>query len=208
MAEGAGRIFFAYIGFDSISTHAEEARRPAARPGDRHHGCAHDLHRLVRRGRGRSDRDGPLSPDRHQCPAVCGLARPRPDVRRRPDHAGHPGRHDQLAVGRQPEPAAHSAGDGPRRPACPRASSPRSIPRFKTPWKSTILVGVVVAAAAALAPLGFLADLVSIGTLVRVRDRLGGRLDPANHRSRNSAAVPRTAGSRSSRPWASWSTAT
>ena len=28
VAEGAGRIFFAYIGFDSISTHAEEARRP------------------------------------------------------------------------------------------------------------------------------------------------------------------------------------
>jgi APA family basic amino acid/polyamine antiporter len=38
-------------------------------------------------------------------------------------------------------------------------------PRFKTPWKSTILVGVVVAVAAALAPLGFLMDLVSIGTL-------------------------------------------
>ncbi len=38
-------------------------------------------------------------------------------------------------------------------------------PRFKTPWKATIVVGVVVAAAAALAPLGFLADLVSIGTL-------------------------------------------
>jgi APA family basic amino acid/polyamine antiporter len=38
-------------------------------------------------------------------------------------------------------------------------------PRFKTPWKSTILVGVVVATAAALAPLEFLADLVSIGTL-------------------------------------------
>ena len=30
VAEGAGRIFFAYIGFDSISTHAEEARRPSA----------------------------------------------------------------------------------------------------------------------------------------------------------------------------------
>src|SRR5262249_16026256 len=38
-------------------------------------------------------------------------------------------------------------------------------PRFKTPWIGTVLVGVVVAAAAALAPLGFLADLVSIGTL-------------------------------------------
>jgi APA family basic amino acid/polyamine antiporter len=38
-------------------------------------------------------------------------------------------------------------------------------PRFKTPWKSTIVVGIAVAIAAALAPLGFLADLVSIGTL-------------------------------------------
>ena len=38
-------------------------------------------------------------------------------------------------------------------------------PRFKTPWKSTILVGIVVATTAALAPLGFLAELVSIGTL-------------------------------------------
>ncbi len=38
-------------------------------------------------------------------------------------------------------------------------------PRFKTPWIATILVGVFVGAAAALAPLEFLADLVSIGTL-------------------------------------------
>jgi APA family basic amino acid/polyamine antiporter len=38
-------------------------------------------------------------------------------------------------------------------------------PKFKTPWKATILVGVVVGLAGALAPLGFLADLVSIGTL-------------------------------------------
>ena len=30
VAEGAGRIFFAYIGFDSISTHAEEARARSA----------------------------------------------------------------------------------------------------------------------------------------------------------------------------------
>jgi APA family basic amino acid/polyamine antiporter len=38
-------------------------------------------------------------------------------------------------------------------------------PRFKTPWKATLLVGAVVALGGALAPLGFLADLVSIGTL-------------------------------------------
>ena len=37
--------------------------------------------------------------------------------------------------------------------------------RFRTPWKSTILVGFVVALGAALAPLGFLAELVSVGTL-------------------------------------------
>ena len=33
---GASIVFFAFIGFDSISTHAEEARRPAARRADRH----------------------------------------------------------------------------------------------------------------------------------------------------------------------------
>jgi APA family basic amino acid/polyamine antiporter len=38
-------------------------------------------------------------------------------------------------------------------------------PRFKTPWKATLLVGAVVALGGALAPLGFLAELVSIGTL-------------------------------------------
>ncbi len=38
-------------------------------------------------------------------------------------------------------------------------------PRFKTPWKSTLLVGLVVALGAALLPLNFLADLVSVGTL-------------------------------------------
>jgi APA family basic amino acid/polyamine antiporter len=38
-------------------------------------------------------------------------------------------------------------------------------PRFKTPWKSTLVIGFLVALGAALAPLEFLADLVSIGTL-------------------------------------------
>jgi APA family basic amino acid/polyamine antiporter len=39
-------------------------------------------------------------------------------------------------------------------------------PRFRTPWKSTILTGVVVALAAALIPLRVLAELVNIGTLL------------------------------------------
>jgi len=38
-------------------------------------------------------------------------------------------------------------------------------PKFKTPWLSTILTGVIVATAASLLPLNILADLTSIGTL-------------------------------------------
>jgi len=38
--------------------------------------------------------------------------------------------------------------------------------RFKTPWKSTILTGIFVATLAALLPLNILAELVNIGTLL------------------------------------------
>jgi basic amino acid/polyamine antiporter, APA family len=38
--------------------------------------------------------------------------------------------------------------------------------RFRTPWKSTILTGVFVAAMGAFLPLRFLAELVNIGTLL------------------------------------------
>jgi APA family basic amino acid/polyamine antiporter len=68
-------------------------------------------------------------------------------------------------------------------------------PRFKTPWKSTILVGVVVAAAAALAPLEFLADLVSIGTLfafviVSAAVWMMRLTDPQAHRPFRAPLVP------------------
>jgi APA family basic amino acid/polyamine antiporter len=38
-------------------------------------------------------------------------------------------------------------------------------PRFRTPWKSTLLTGAVVATASSLLPLNVLADLTNIGTL-------------------------------------------
>jgi basic amino acid/polyamine antiporter, APA family len=38
-------------------------------------------------------------------------------------------------------------------------------PRFRTPWKSTILTGVMVGCMASFIPLGILAELVNIGTL-------------------------------------------
>jgi APA family basic amino acid/polyamine antiporter len=39
-------------------------------------------------------------------------------------------------------------------------------PRFRTPWKATILTGVAVGLMASLIPLGILAELVNIGTLL------------------------------------------
>jgi APA family basic amino acid/polyamine antiporter len=39
-------------------------------------------------------------------------------------------------------------------------------PRFRTPWISTILVGLFVAVFAGLIPIGVLGELVSIGTLL------------------------------------------
>ena len=41
----AAIIFFAYIGFDAVSTTAEECREPEARHADRHHRVADRLHR-------------------------------------------------------------------------------------------------------------------------------------------------------------------
>ena len=42
--QGAAIVFFAYIGFDAISTAAEETREPAAEPADRHSRRPGDLH--------------------------------------------------------------------------------------------------------------------------------------------------------------------
>ena len=164
VAEGAGRIFFAYIGFDSISTHAEEARRPQR---DLAIGMMGALaictilyvavaivltgmvpYRLI-------DVNAPLSAalQRRGLTFAGGLI----------TLGILAGMTSSLLVGNlsQPRILLAMARDGLLPPGLFAAIHPR----FKTPWKSTILVGVVVATAAALAPLGFLAELVSIGTL-------------------------------------------
>ncbi len=56
----AGVVFFAYVGFDAVSTAAAEARRPAANDPDRPARHRADLDRPLRRDRDRDDRDGPL----------------------------------------------------------------------------------------------------------------------------------------------------
>ena len=53
---GAGVVFFAYIGFDAVSTTAQEAKNPEARPADRHPGVARHLHDPLHPGRPHADR--------------------------------------------------------------------------------------------------------------------------------------------------------
>ena len=164
VAEGAGRIFFAYIGFDSISTHAEEARRPQR---DLAIGIMGALsictilyvavaivltgmvpYRLI-------DVKAPLTAalQSHGLTFAGGLV----------TLGILAGMTSSLLVGNlsQPRILMAMARDG----LLPRRVFAAVHPRFKTPWIATIIVGVVVALAAAIAPLAFLADLVSIGTL-------------------------------------------
>jgi APA family basic amino acid/polyamine antiporter len=164
IAEGAGRIFFAYIGFDSISTHAEEARRPRR---DLALGIVGALLTctimyvavaIVLTGMVRStelDKEAPIAAAlyKHGLTFTGSLV----------TLGILAGMTSSLLVGNlsQPRILLAMARDGLLPPGIFAAVHPR----FKTPWKGTIVIGVMVAVAAALAPLGFLADLVSIGTL-------------------------------------------
>ena len=164
VAEGAARIFFAYIGFDSISTHAEEARNPQR---DLAIGILGSLLictvlyiavAAVLTGMVpylEIDLKAPLTAAFHReglnfagtlitLGIVAGLT-------------------SSLLVGNlsQPRILLAMSRDG----MLPESFFGAIHPRFKTPWKSTILVGVVVAFGGAFAPLGFLAELVSVGTL-------------------------------------------
>lgn len=161
---GAAKIFIAYIGFDSISTHAEEARNPrrdmpigiigalivvtvlyvctaAALTGMTHYT---DLDVTAPLAAALQSKGLTFAGTLVTLGILAGMT-------------------SSLLVGNlsQPRVLLAMARDG----LLPIRFFGAIHPRFKTPWKSTILVGLVVAVGGALAPLGFLADLVSIGTL-------------------------------------------
>ena len=164
VAQGAALIFFAYIGFDSISTHAEEARNPRR---DLAIGIIASLLictalyvavAVVLTGMvpyPKIDVHAPLSAAfrRHGMGFANGLI----------TVGILAGVTSSLLVGTlsQPRILMAMARDG----LLPERFFAAVHPRFLTPWKSTILVGVLVGAAAGVAPLQFLAELVSIGTL-------------------------------------------
>ncbi len=165
MLAGAAIVFFAYIGFDAVSTHAEEAKNPQR---DVPFGlitsllvCTvlYILVSAVITGMVRYDQlniDAPVS-----------------DAFRR---VGLTWAQFIIAVGAiagitsvllvtllsQARIFLAMARDG----LLPKGIFGDVHPRFRTPWKSTIITGVFVAVMAALLPLRILADLVNIGTLL------------------------------------------
>lgn len=164
MFAGAAIIFFAYIGFDSVSTHAEEARKPQR---DVPIGILASLLictvlyigvTAVLTGMvpyDKLDINAPVSNAFGQA----GL----PGMQRLVSIAAVVGITSVLLVLMlsQPRVLLAMARDG----LIPRGFFGAVHERFKTPWKSTILTGFIVALVAALIPLRILADLVNIGTM-------------------------------------------
>jgi APA family basic amino acid/polyamine antiporter len=164
MLAGAALAFFAYIGFDSVSTHAEEARQP---------------HKDVPTGiiasllvctvlyiavvavitgmvpYGQLDINAPVAVAFSQ--VGLGWAKVIIAV------AGVAGITSVLLVMMlsQPRVLLAMARDG----LLPPSFFGVVHERFRTPWKSTILTGIFVATLAAFLPIDELLNLVSIGTL-------------------------------------------
>jgi APA family basic amino acid/polyamine antiporter len=162
---GAAMIFFAYIGFDSVSTHAEEARNPNR---DVPFGIIASLVictilyiavSIVLTGMmpyDQIDVDAPVAAAFESVGlrwgqfvislgAVVGITSVM-----------------LVLMLSQPRVLLAMARDG----LLPTGFFGSVHPRFRTPWKSTILTGILVGAMASFIPLGILAELVNIGTLL------------------------------------------
>jgi APA family basic amino acid/polyamine antiporter len=165
MIAGAATIFFAYIGFDSVSTHAEEARNPKR---DVPIGIITSLVlctllyiavAAVLTGMvpyNQINIDAPVSNAFKQVGltwmqflvslgAIAGITSVL-----------------LVMMLSQPRIFLAMARDG----LLPAKFFGDVHPKFRTPWKSTILTGLFVAATSAVIPLRILAELVNIGTLL------------------------------------------
>jgi APA family basic amino acid/polyamine antiporter len=163
--KGAAYIFFAYIGFDSVSTHAEEAKNPQR---DVPIGIIASLvmctifYILVA-----AVLTGMIPYDQIDIDAP---------VARAFKARGLPVAEFLISLGAvvgitsvllvlllsQARVLLAMARDG----LIPKSFFAAVHPRFRTPHKATILTGILVASIAAIFPLKLLADLVNIGTLM------------------------------------------
>jgi APA family basic amino acid/polyamine antiporter len=162
---GAATIFFAYIGFDSISTHSEEAKNPQRDvpfaiiaslvvctilyilvagvltgmvPYDKIHIDAPVSDAFIQRGMN-------FAAALISIGAVAGITSVL-----------------LVMMLSQPRVFLAMARDG----LLPESFFGAVHPKYRTPHKSTILTGLFVATASALLPLDVLADMVNIGTLL------------------------------------------
>ena len=165
MLAGAAIIFFSYIGFDSVSTHSEEARRPAR---DVPIGIIASLLicTILYMGVGavltgmvpyhKIDINAPVSDAFRQVGlrwaqllislgAIVGITSVV-----------------LVTMLSQARVLLAMARDG----LLPQSFFGAVHERFRTPWKSTILTGIFVALLSSLLPLRILSDLVNIGTLL------------------------------------------
>jgi basic amino acid/polyamine antiporter, APA family len=162
---GAAIIFFAYIGFDSVSTHSEEAKKPQR---DVPIGIIASLIictilyiavSAVLTGMVRYDQIDINAP-------VADAFRQKglPWAQRLIDIGAITGITSVLLVMMlsQPRVLLAMARDGLLPPGVFGAVHDK----FRTPWKSTILTGVFVSVMAAFLPLRILAELTNIGTLL------------------------------------------
>jgi APA family basic amino acid/polyamine antiporter len=165
MLAGAATIFFAYIGFDSVSTHAEEAKVP---------------HRDVPIGIISSLVVSTVLYIAVSAVLTGMIPRERIDINAPVSNAfaqvGLPWAQFIISVGAvagitsvllvmmlsQPRVLLAMARDG----LVPTGFFGAVHEKFRTPWKSTILTGLFVAIMGALLPLRVLAELVNIGTLL------------------------------------------
>ncbi|HXG53637.1 MAG TPA: amino acid permease [candidate division Zixibacteria bacterium] len=162
---GAGIAFYAYIGFDSVSTHAEEARNPAR---DVPIGIVASLAVCTVLYIGVAAVLTGMVPYRE-----INIDAPLGDAFSR---VGLPWVHFIVSLGAltgitsvlmvlmlsQPRIMFAMARDG----LLPQGFFGAVHPRFRTPWKSTLLTGAVVGLMSSLLPLRVLAELVNIGTLL------------------------------------------
>jgi len=164
MFAGAAIIFFAYIGFDSVSVHSEEAKNPAK---DVPVGIIASLIICTILYIAVSAVLTGMVPYKD-----INIDAPVVDAFRR---AGLVWMQYLVAAGAmtgitsvllvmmlsQPRVMLAMARDG----LVPKGFFGDIHPRFRTPWKSTILTGLFVASMAGLIPLSILAEMTSIGTL-------------------------------------------
>ena len=164
MLAGASIIFFAYIGFDSVSTHAEEAKNPQR---DVPIGIIASLLICtvlyigvvaVLTGMVRYDQ---IDPNAGVATAFAqnGMGWADGIIAA----AGVAGITSVLLVMMLSAPRVFlaMARDG----LVPKGMFADVHPRFQTPWKSTILIGIFVGILAGLLPIGALLHLTNIGTL-------------------------------------------